>query len=123
MSTVESIARPRRNGERRRAPTASISKFFLQAEDGIQDVAVTGVQTCALPISLGVASSVAVRLSAPFRVKTGTSKDQQAGGIPPSTRARAAARNDRSRESGATAPRVFARYQAQYRTWLGDHVE
>src|SRR5436189_3726146 len=25
-STVESIARPRRNGERRRAPTASISK-------------------------------------------------------------------------------------------------
>src|SRR5437588_7918357 len=26
MSTVESIARPRRNGERRRAPTASISK-------------------------------------------------------------------------------------------------
>src|SRR5207302_900799 len=26
MSTVESIARPRRNGERRRAPTASISR-------------------------------------------------------------------------------------------------
>ena len=25
--------------------------FFLQAEDGIRDVAVTGVQTCALPIS------------------------------------------------------------------------
>src|SRR2546422_7081333 len=28
--------------------------FFFQAEDGIRDVAVTGVQTCALPISLGV---------------------------------------------------------------------
>src|SRR5687768_6573928 len=27
--------------------------FFFQAEDGIRDVAVTGVQTCALPISLG----------------------------------------------------------------------
>src|SRR2546429_6512000 len=26
--------------------------FFLQAEDGIGDVAVTGVQTCALPISV-----------------------------------------------------------------------
>src|SRR2546422_6903041 len=26
--------------------------FFFQAEDGIRDVAVTGVQTCALPISL-----------------------------------------------------------------------
>src|SRR5205809_5621034 len=25
--------------------------FFCQAEDGIRDVAVTGVQTCALPIS------------------------------------------------------------------------
>src|SRR5256884_1378123 len=25
--------------------------FFFQAEDGIRDVAVTGVQTCALPIS------------------------------------------------------------------------
>src|SRR2546429_1825732 len=29
------------------------SIFFFQAEDGIRDVAVTGVQTCALPISAG----------------------------------------------------------------------
>src|SRR2546422_3818097 len=29
--------------------------FFFQAEDGIRDVAVTGVQTCALPISHQVA--------------------------------------------------------------------
>src|SRR5687768_17890936 len=28
------------------------SFFFFQAEDGIRDVAVTGVQTCALPISV-----------------------------------------------------------------------
>src|SRR2546422_6877777 len=28
--------------------------FFFQAEDGIRDVAVTGVQTCALPILVGV---------------------------------------------------------------------
>src|SRR5260364_458703 len=52
MSTVESIARPLRNGERRRAPTASILKespaitvvveiFFFQAEDGIRDDLVT----------------------------------------------------------------------------------
>src|SRR3989449_6366143 len=27
-----------------------VSYFFFQAEDGIRDVAVTGVQTCALPI-------------------------------------------------------------------------
>src|SRR2546429_4770229 len=29
---------------------AGVSLFFFQAEDGIRDVAVTGVQTCALPI-------------------------------------------------------------------------
>src|SRR5687768_17708151 len=28
-----------------------VLNFFFQAEDGIRDVAVTGVQTCALPIS------------------------------------------------------------------------
>src|SRR3712207_6929626 len=27
--------------------------FFFQAEDGIRDIGVTGVQTCALPISAG----------------------------------------------------------------------
>src|SRR2546430_3419931 len=35
--------------------------FFFQAEDGIRDLTVTGVQTCALPISrlwLGVAAGV-----------------------------------------------------------------
>src|SRR6267143_3384135 len=30
--------------------------FFFQAEDGIRDGTVTGVQTCALPISDGVAA-------------------------------------------------------------------
>ena len=28
--------------------------FFFQAEDGIRDWSVTGVQTCALPISLSL---------------------------------------------------------------------
>src|SRR2546422_7548165 len=31
----------------------SVLFFFFQAEDGIRDVAVTGVQTCALPICQG----------------------------------------------------------------------
>src|SRR6266436_10147680 len=35
--------------------------FFFQAEDGIRDVAVTGVQTCALPISPASAQSPQVR--------------------------------------------------------------
>src|SRR5256886_6900225 len=33
--------------------------FFFQAEDGIRDLTVTGVQTCALPISRGVAEQAA----------------------------------------------------------------
>src|SRR2546427_1622340 len=32
-----------------------LSFFFFQAEDGIRDLTVTGVQTCALPISLPAA--------------------------------------------------------------------
>src|SRR5256886_3389667 len=36
--------------------------FFFQAEDGIRDLTVTGVQTCALPIfAIGVASSDTMR--------------------------------------------------------------
>src|SRR5205809_2807278 len=31
--------------------SSAVNFFFFQAEDGIRDVAVTGVQTCALPIS------------------------------------------------------------------------
>src|SRR3712207_8496739 len=32
-------------------PASSTGRFFCQAEDGIPDIGVTGVQTCALPIS------------------------------------------------------------------------
>src|SRR2546429_5028664 len=42
--------------------------FFFQAEDGIRDVAVTGVQTCALPISAGLL--VSISLSASGRCQT-----------------------------------------------------
>src|ERR1041385_2896941 len=38
--------------------------FFFQAEDGIRDVAVTGVQTCALPICL-VAAAFRLRVFGP----------------------------------------------------------
>src|SRR2546426_9459065 len=39
--------------------------FFFQAEDGIRDYKVTGVQTCALPISkqLGYSAAVTMRLA------------------------------------------------------------
>src|SRR2546429_2888399 len=55
--------------------------FFFQAEDGIRDVAVTGVQTCALPISCGnCARDVAARFS----------EDSTAGGAHPVAGRRAA---------------------------------
>src|SRR2546429_2612201 len=39
--------------------------FFFQAEDGIRDVAVTGVPTCALPISFPLHWKLDARLSIP----------------------------------------------------------
>src|SRR6266436_9955603 len=39
--------------------------FFFQAEDGIRYVAVTGVQTCALPISVRGSDSRAATVGAP----------------------------------------------------------
>src|SRR5947209_7490417 len=41
--------------------------FFFQAEDGIRDIGVTGVQTCALPIvSVGPLRAKVVEAAAPF---------------------------------------------------------
>src|SRR5256884_7349418 len=37
-------------------------RFFFQAEDGIRDVAVTGVQTCALPISFSILVTSQIRI-------------------------------------------------------------
>src|SRR3712207_2425339 len=53
--------------------------FFFQAEDGIRDIGVTGVQTCALPISVWSGGSfvyvppgvhVEMPLQAYFRINT-----------------------------------------------------
>src|SRR3712207_8603290 len=41
----------------------SVLYFFFQAEDGIRDMGVTGVQTCALPICPEVPEEVAVRVA------------------------------------------------------------
>src|SRR5207302_5470990 len=42
--------------------------FFFQAEDGIRDFHVTGVQTCALPIFLSIALDQEKRLDAVEKV-------------------------------------------------------
>src|SRR3712207_8695212 len=40
--------------------------FFFQAEDGIRDIGVTGVQTCALPISRSSVALVYRNVLSPF---------------------------------------------------------
>ena len=42
--------------------------FLFQAEDGIRDKLVTGVQTCALPILIAMTSRVSATISRPDRV-------------------------------------------------------
>src|SRR2546429_6969339 len=51
--------------------------FFFQAEDGIRDVAVTGVQTCALPISI-----VDVAATAPAGIAVGLATVVAGIGVP-----------------------------------------
>src|SRR5437016_10474984 len=49
--------------------------FFFQAEDGIRDWSVTGVQTCALPISsIGKLSRSTRRKTIPVSAGAGTSR-------------------------------------------------
>ena len=54
----------------------SVEVFFFQAEDGIRDTSVTGVQTCALPIcsmySEGIESYVPVKTATHRYCKSGT---------------------------------------------------
>src|SRR5690349_21669269 len=40
------------NAKRLERTRTAVQEFFFQAEDGIRDLYVTGVQTCALPICL-----------------------------------------------------------------------
>src|SRR3989442_9018358 len=46
----------------RRVSTVAVFFFFFQAEDGIRDADVTGVQTCALPICSSVTDLIAVEI-------------------------------------------------------------
>src|SRR5688500_20146431 len=53
----------------------SVCCFFFQAEDGIRDYKVTGVQTCALPISMranpGIHSMLEIVVGSPTPMKSG----------------------------------------------------
>src|SRR5256885_9158598 len=60
------------------------SFFFFQAEDGIRDYKVTGVQTCALPISLNV-TLVALPFKSLIWVATAPSQLYVVSGVVPMT--------------------------------------
>src|SRR5256886_15616342 len=52
--------------KQRRENDALFLFFFFQAEDGIRDLTVTGVQTCALPISLACRARATTHPSPPL---------------------------------------------------------
>src|SRR3989449_5226363 len=96
--------------------------FFFQAEDGIRDVAVTGVQTCALPIS-------PVLLAARVRVADPGALDDVAAALRADASVAAEERNaiawshvagaPRSTAAATTATDSFAVYQAGKRAAAG----
>src|SRR5438445_8007561 len=51
--------------------------FFFQAEDGIRDIGVTGVQTCALPISTTSRGVFSARRARAFARATSPSRSRQ----------------------------------------------
>src|SRR5438445_13765419 len=73
--------------------------FFFQAEDGIRDIGVTGVQTCALPISAYLAGRAAVlRGDVPAALERLAGSEDAAAGF---TRARLLAAAGRTGEVAA----------------------
>src|SRR5690606_39375462 len=85
------------------------SRFFFQAEDGIRDFHVTGVQTCALPISWPVRPAG----HAPRRCRTApTNTCEAAPGRGPTTR------ENGGRESSPPAPTRYARRSEEHTSEL-----
>src|SRR5689334_6523830 len=94
--------------------TTKCDVFFFQAEDGIRDGTVTGVQTCALPIyACGLRASEAIDLET-------TDLDLDAGVL----RARGKGSKERLVPVGSAAARAVTIYLARGRPKLvGDRLE
>src|SRR5687768_17690822 len=84
--------------------------FFFQAEDGIRDVAVTGVQTCALPISprdgQGPDNVAAPSASRPRTCRRHRNRGRTASICPPPRRPRRPGRSPAISESRSEERRV-----------------
>src|SRR5688572_33330520 len=57
--------------------------FFFQAEDGIRDLTVTGVQTCALPILASVAGGGDPRSPVDVRADVPVGRHERLAGVEP----------------------------------------
>src|SRR2546430_12496436 len=78
--------------------------FFFQAEDGIRDLTVTGVQTCALPISTALQSDVVTTIIWVDEARALGSAARAASAratIPPTVNSR-----ETRKERGFTRPRM-----------------
>src|SRR5256885_6803646 len=62
---MRGIERHSRDSRKTQTTRTSVIFFFFQAEDGIRDYKVTGVQTCALPISAADPGVAAAELRRP----------------------------------------------------------
>src|SRR5690348_17898881 len=69
--------------------------FFFQAEDGIRDGRVTGVQTCALPICLPLLEGSTEHAHQPVRQELPTDPDQRGRPRPHRHRPQQPSRRDR----------------------------
>src|SRR5205823_9591430 len=87
--------------------------FFFQAEDGIRDKLVTGVQTCALPISRGAASA---RDGRAVGARTGAGDEEPAARLG----AHAPRRGGRARRfpGRARSGREIGRASCRERVWI-----
>src|SRR2546430_11958509 len=117
---IRRIHRSHRRRPFREARSLSCMLFFFQAEDGIRDLTVTGVQTCALPILITVdgkyfrqrleqlAQSPAKLLEAETERDRVLEESRRASARAGELRAQVEARDRASEELGGAPPRGSA---------------
>src|SRR5690606_40780628 len=92
--------------------------FFFQAEDGIRDFHVTGVQTCALPISsVPLDSAPSVNR---HRVRAGRKGLVLFGGVPPYMQGESRARQSECRGGGRDGRRPSESSRMRLSEGLGE---
>src|SRR5438046_10564283 len=99
--------------------------FFFQAEDGIRDWSVTGVQTCALPISSATAAQAPAEWRAGAAVAEVPREDpaRRREGRDLSREARTRQREGRRSEERRVGKECRTRWAAEHKKKEGEHGE